>query len=91
MKYIEVLVGSSENEIANRNFIINELKKTPIPDRDLIYSLGQYLNRQCLSRIDFMYELYQKIVNVNGVIMEFGVRWGQNLSLFAWYVRAIQL
>ena len=29
-----------------------------------------------------MQELYQKIVEVHGVIMEFGVRWGQNLALF---------
>jgi hypothetical protein len=26
--------------------------------------------------------MYQKILDVNGVVMEFGVRWGQNLSLF---------
>ena len=26
--------------------------------------------------------LYKKIIPVHGVIMEFGVRWGQNLSLF---------
>jgi hypothetical protein len=29
-----------------------------------------------------MHELYQKIVSVHGVIMEFGVRWGQNLALY---------
>lgn len=27
-----------------------------------------------------MNELYQKIVNIHGVVIEFGVRWGQNMS-----------
>lgn len=29
-----------------------------------------------------MQQLYQLIVPIHGVIMEFGVRWGQNLALF---------
>jgi hypothetical protein len=29
-----------------------------------------------------MHDLYQKILGVPGVVMEFGVRWGQNLALF---------
>jgi hypothetical protein len=29
-----------------------------------------------------MHELYQKIIDVHGVVMEFGVRWGQNLALY---------
>ena len=31
----------------------------------------------------FIPNMYKKIIDVNGVIMEFGVRWGQNLSLLA--------
>mgnify|MGYP003971701973 CR=1 FL=1 len=27
-------------------------------------------------------EIYKKIIDVHGVIMEFGTRWGQNLALF---------
>jgi hypothetical protein len=30
-----------------------------------------------------MQELYQLILPVHGVILEFGVRWGQNLALFS--------
>lgn len=29
-----------------------------------------------------MHEIYSKIINVHGIVIEFGVRWGQNLSLF---------
>lgn len=77
----KVLGGSTESEIKNREILIEMLKQTPIPDGELIYNLGLYLNRQTLSRILFFHELYQKIINVHGVVMEFGVRWGQTLSL----------
>ena len=33
-------------------------------------------------RLLFFKELYERIVNVHGVIMEFGCKWGKNLSLF---------
>lgn len=80
---INVLIASSEKEIASRKTLVKYLKNTPIPDEELLSNLGLYLNRQTLSRIMFMNELYKKIVNRHGVIMEFGVRWGQNLSLFS--------
>lgn len=80
---INVLTASSEKEIASRKTLVKYLKNTPIPDEELLSNLGLYLNRQTLSRIMFMNELYKKIVNRHGVVMEFGVRWGQNLSLFS--------
>src|SRR5688500_7317682 len=83
MKEIKTLVGSTHNEIEKRSFFVKMLQNTPIPDNELLSNLGLYLNRQTLSRILFMHELYKKIVNIHGVIMEFGIRWGQNLSLFS--------
>ena len=35
-----------------------------------------------MSRILAMNELYKKIINIHGIICEFGVRWGQNMALF---------
>lgn len=39
------------------------------------------LKRMALSRVIYYYELYQKIINVPGVICEFGVQWGATLAL----------
>jgi hypothetical protein len=39
------------------------------------------LKRMALSRVIYYYELYQKIVQVPGVICEFGVQWGATLAL----------
>lgn len=39
------------------------------------------MNRMTLSRVLYYNELYQKIINIPGVICEFGVQWGATLSL----------
>jgi len=82
MDKIIVQGGSTDEEKERREAFVNLFHQTPIPSGELLSNLGLYLNRQTLARILFMYELYQKIINVHGVIMEFGVRWGQNLALF---------
>ncbi|RUL54197.1 crotonobetainyl-CoA--carnitine CoA-transferase [Lysinibacillus antri] len=73
---------ASENEKNNRADFLELYKNNPLPDGEILSNLGLFINRQTLSRILLMHELYKKIIDVNGVIMEFGVRWGQNLSLF---------
>ncbi|WP_371378275.1 hypothetical protein [Sporomusa aerivorans] len=73
----------SDQEKQMRNeFLEFFLNKNPVPKEELFYNIGLYINRQTLSRIIYMNELYQKILDVPGVIMEFGVRWGTNLALF---------
>ena len=79
---IRVKSNSSEKEIDFRKEFFKQFKDCPIPEDELPGNLGLFLNRQTLSRILFFHDLYQKIININGVIMEFGVRWGQNLALF---------
>ena len=59
------------------------LRKSAIPDIELMDNLELYLTRPALSRINFIQNLYQKIIPIHGCIMEFGVRWGRNLSLFS--------
>jgi len=77
-----IKVGSTSNEIEERNIIYNLLKNSPIKDDELVSNLGLYIPRQAMTRILTMNELYKKIINLHGNILEFGVRWGQNLSLF---------
>jgi len=82
-KEIKVLGGSTKTEGLNKKDFANSLRNSAIPDGEILDNLGLYLTRQSLSRINFMQSLYQKIVPVHGVIMEFGVRWGQNMALFS--------
>jgi hypothetical protein len=77
------LVGSTSTEVDRKIDLVRRLRNSAIPDAELLDNLGLYLTRQTLSRINFMQSLYQMVVPVHGLIMEFGVRWGQNMALFS--------
>ena len=80
---LRIARATSEREQELRRDFVELFKRTPIPDDELLAQLGLYLNRQTLSRILFLHELYSKIVDVPGIVLELGVRWGQNLALFS--------
>lgn len=58
------------------------MRGSPLPDDELILNAATYLTPQTLSRVLYMDFLYKQILDVQGVIVEFGCRWGQNMSLF---------
>ncbi len=73
---------SSKKDNEQRSDLFSLFEQTPIEPESLMMNLGLYVSRQSLSRILFMHEIYKKILDVHGVIMEFGVRFGQSLALF---------
>lgn len=73
---------STEKEKTARKQFHELFARCPIPSNEILGNLGLFMNRQTVSRLLFMHELYQKILNVHGVVMEFGTRWGHNLALF---------
>ncbi|MBJ7549144.1 TylF/MycF/NovP-related O-methyltransferase [Marinomonas ostreistagni] len=81
-KDIKIMRFGPEGEDERRSQMIDLLQECPIPKEELLLNTGMFLTPQTLSRVLYMDHLYKKIINVQGVIMEFGCRWGQNLSLF---------
>ncbi|WP_341895222.1 crotonobetainyl-CoA--carnitine CoA-transferase [Ferrovibrio terrae] len=79
----DAIVLSSQSEKDIQKALTQALKETPLPDDELLANIGLYASSKSLARFFFFYELYKKIVNTHGVIMEFGVRWGQNLALLS--------
>ena len=67
----------------NEEILSSILRNIPIPDEELLKNLGLFLNPGALGRILFINFLYEKIVNQQGVVAEFGSRYGQNLNLFS--------
>jgi hypothetical protein len=80
---IRTLGGSTDVEKANKSGLASRLRNAALPDAELLDNLGLFLTRQTLSRINFIQQLYRMILPVHGVVMEFGVRWGQNMALFS--------
>lgn len=73
---------ASSQEIQAYNKLRDLQRRSPIPDREVLANLGLFYVRASFVRMQFIYNLYRKALKTHGVIMEFGVRWGQNLALF---------
>ncbi|HOG18394.1 MAG TPA: hypothetical protein PLB96_13715 [Syntrophales bacterium] len=79
----DAIVLSSTDEKESLGRLVKQFRRSPLPDDEILPNLGLFLTSKALSRILFFYEVYQKILHTHGVIMEFGVRWGQTLSLMS--------
>jgi len=79
----DAFIGKHYNaeEFDKRLSLSEELFETPIPRDELMNNIAVYLDRRTLSRFLFINELYQYILEIHGSIFEFGVRYGQNISL----------
>jgi hypothetical protein len=82
METIRKIETQSETEKIHRDDFVNLFKNNPIPDNEIMENLVLFQRRKDISDLLFKHELYKKIIDTNGVIMEFGVRWGRNLALY---------
>jgi len=73
----------SVHEDKIRRQFVDTFKECPIPDIDILNNLGLFISSKNMARILFMHHLYEQIVDVPGIIIEFGTRWGQNLAIFS--------
>lgn len=78
-KKIEIKSIASSKEIENRMGLNALYLKNPIPDNEKVAQTALFLKRQELSKILFLNHIYQLIKDTHGIMIEFGVRWGQNL------------
>jgi len=72
--------GKKDN--INNKLLFNYFKNSPINSEHILDNMGLYFNSKFLSRILTINEIYKLILDIEGVVIEFGVRWGQNLSIF---------
>lgn len=77
------LSHSSKEEDAIRRGFVKHFRNCPIPDDQILTNLSLFLNSKTLSRILFMNHIYKLIIDVQGIIIDFGTRWGKNMALFA--------
>jgi hypothetical protein len=81
-KLLKYTYGSKSNE-EDLSLLSKLLKHSKIPDNELSRNLGLFINPSLLGRILFMNFLYEKNINIQGVIADFGCRYGQNSVLFS--------
>ncbi len=78
-----IITFGGPKELEHRRELHSLFRACPMPEDELLGNLGLFLTPQTLSRILFMDFLYRKSIEVQGIIMEFGCRWGQNLALWS--------
>lgn len=74
---------SSNEELVRRNSFAKTFERSPIPKEQILANLPLFLNSKSLSRILFMDYIYRQVIDVMGVVMEFGTHWGSNLAQFS--------
>jgi hypothetical protein len=79
----DAIVLSSQSEKELQRKFVELFKGAPLPDDEILPNLGLFLSSKSLSRVLFFYEIYKKILHTHGIIVEFGVRWGQTLSILS--------
>lgn len=73
---------SSDAQIKHRNILYRLFREFPLPDDQLLISLGLFMRSSALAKILFLNELYEIILDIPGVIVELGCWAGQNLVVF---------
>jgi hypothetical protein len=78
----ERAISPSLLEQATRKRLANLFATRPIPDEDILDHLEVFMRPQRIAEIFALRELYMQILDVHGIVVEFGVRWGRHLSVF---------
>lgn len=81
--YERMKTQASTDEVEAYRLLAALLQSSPIPPSEILANLSLFLTRSSLSQMLFMSHLYSKILEVHGVVMEFGNRWGRNLALLS--------
>lgn len=70
----------SDAQRSARSELGSLFSSSPIPQEELLDCIAIFQSRQQIQRFLFLNQIYQEQLNVHGVIMEFGTRWGVNLA-----------
>jgi hypothetical protein len=73
---------ASETQQQFRRRLNEKFRETPLPLEHLVCNFGLYTRGSVLVKILVINEIYEMILDMPGVVMEFGTWWGQNLIFF---------
>jgi Macrocin-O-methyltransferase (TylF) len=74
--------NSSQDQLQARTTLEALYKNTPLPADQLTCNFGLYMRASVLVKYLVINDLYTRIIDLPGAILEFGCWWGQNLVLF---------
>lgn len=81
MASFQAETNASRSQLCARQRLEEMFRTSPLPAEELLFNLGMYTRSSLLVKFLVMHNLYERIVSIPGVLMEFGTWWGQNLIL----------
>lgn len=72
---------ASQSQLESREHLKKMFTETPLNTDDLLFNLGLYSRSSLLVKMLVMNQIYERIVDIPGALLEFGVWFGQNLVL----------
>lgn len=72
---------ATEQQLKARQDLLDLFADAPIHDEDLLFNLGLFARSGVLVKFLVMADLYKRFVHIPGILVEFGVWYGQNLVL----------
>ncbi len=72
-------VKANRDQIENRKNLIRLFRNSPLPPDHLMVNLGLYQRSSVVAKYFYLQELYNTIIGIPGVIMEFGTWYGQTM------------
>lgn len=78
----EKYINLSQNEKTSRKELLRLFQECPIHENEILGHLPLFQGRMDIQNILLLNDLYQKILDVHGIIIEFGTRFGKNLPIF---------
>jgi len=84
MSNFDYVLGTkaTDEELDLRIKKVEMFRERPITDGHFLYNLGLFSSSSWVAKMLFLNELYQLVLDIPGVIVEFGTWWGQNQVLF---------
>jgi hypothetical protein len=72
---------ASAGQLESRGILKNMFNSSPIGIDDKLFNLGLYTRSSLLVKYLVMNQIYERIIDIPGAVIEFGVWYGQNLVL----------
>ncbi|WP_345710824.1 TylF/MycF/NovP-related O-methyltransferase [Kineococcus glutinatus] len=72
---------ASQVQAEARESILRYMQDSPVPRDELLDQLPLFSSRHALGRVFMMQALYERILDVHGAVLVFGVRWGRDMAI----------
>jgi hypothetical protein len=77
----QIETTASHDQVSARQRLVELFEASPLPPDDRLFNIGLYVRGSVLVKFLVMSQVYERIKDLPGCLVEFGTWWGQNLVL----------